>query len=77
MRTSAKAETKPADVVPPWVDAEEVAACLGTTPHTLRRLAREGHSPVVVRRVGGRRRWSRADLQRFVSGDDDAAGRPH
>ena len=53
---------------PPWTDAEEAAACLGITPHTLRRLAREGRSPITVRRVGGRWRWSRADLNLFLLG---------
>jgi Helix-turn-helix domain len=39
---------------------------LATTSHTLRRLARDGHSPVLVRRIGGRWRFSRADLGRFL-----------
>jgi predicted site-specific integrase-resolvase len=55
----------------PWLDAEEVAPFLCTTPHTLRRLAREGRCPVLVRRIGGRWRFSRLDLERFVSGDHD------
>lgn len=50
----------------PWIDAVELATLLGVTPHTLRRLAREGKSPVRVRRVGGRWRWSRADLEAFI-----------
>ena len=58
---------------PPWMDAEEVAACLGTSAHTMRRLAQQGRSPVVVRRVGGRWRWSRADATRFVNGESDSA----
>ena len=53
----------------PWMDAEEAAAALGSTAHTMRRLAREGRSPALVRRVGGRWRWSRADVERFVRGE--------
>jgi excisionase family DNA binding protein len=52
-----------------WMDAEEAAEALGTTAHTMRRLARDGRSPAVVRRVGGRWRWSRADVERFVRGE--------
>lgn len=52
----------------PWLDAEEVAPQLCTTAHTLRRLAREGQSPIVVRRIGGRWRFSRLDLERFLAG---------
>jgi excisionase family DNA binding protein len=59
--------------LPPWLDAEEVAPHLCTTAHTMRRLAREGHSPVVVRRIGGRWRFSRLDLERFMT---SAAGPP-
>lgn len=55
----------------PWVDAEEAAPLLSTTAHTLRRLAREGRSPILVRRIGGRWRFSRLDLERFVNGDSD------
>ena len=58
---------------PPWLDAEEVAPHLCTTAHTLRRLARAGRSPVVVRRIGGRWRFSRLDLERFMT---SAAGPP-
>jgi excisionase family DNA binding protein len=54
----------------PWVDAEEAATLLGTTAHTLRRLARAGSSPVLARRVGHRWRFSRRDLDRFIAGDD-------
>lgn len=53
---------------PPWLDAEEVAPHLCTTAHTLRRLARQGRSPIVVRRIGGRWRFSRLDLERFLAG---------
>jgi len=52
----------------PWLGAEEVAPLLCTTAHTLRRLAREGQCPIVVRRIGGRWRFSRLDLERFLTG---------
>lgn len=55
----------------PWLDAEEVAPLLCTTAHTLRRLAREDRCPIVVRRIGGRWRFSRLDLERFIGGVDD------
>lgn len=61
-----------------WVDAEEAAPILASTPHTLRRLAREGRSPITVRRIGSRWRFSRADLERFVDaavGIDDQSAR--
>ena len=57
----------------PWMDADETAAALGSTAHTMRRLAREGRSPALVRRIGGRWRWSRADVDRFVRGEPDSA----
>jgi len=41
---------------------------LCTTAHTLRRLAREGRSPILVRRIGGRWWFSRLDLARFLDG---------
>ncbi len=50
----------------PWLSAEEAAPVLNVTPHTLRRLAREDRSPVVVRRIGGRWCFSRRDVERFV-----------
>ncbi len=55
--------------VPPaaWLSAEEVAPVLHITAHTLRRLAKKGESPVVVRRIGGRWCFSRADLERLVT----------
>lgn len=53
----------------PWLDAEDVAPLLATTAHTLRRLARQGRSPIVVRRIGGRWRFSRRDLHRFLNDD--------
>ena len=52
----------------PWLDAEEAAPFLCTTAHTLRRLAREGRSPIIVRRIGGRWWFSRLDLVRFMDG---------
>ncbi len=62
--TSPTSTDRPA---PPWLDAEEVAPHLCTTAHTLRRLARQGRSPIVVRRIGGRWRFSRLDLERFLT----------
>ncbi len=56
-----------------WVSAQDVATALGVTAHTLRRLARDGRSPVVVRRVGGQWRFSRADLDRFIRGEPEWA----
>ncbi len=63
--------TSTATVLPerPWLDAEEAAPFLCTTAHTLRRLAREGRSPILVRRIGGRWWFSRLDLVRFMGGD--------
>lgn len=52
----------------PWLDADDVAPLLCTTAHTLRRLAREGRCPVLVRRIGGRWWFSRLDLMRFLDG---------
>lgn len=52
----------------PWLDAEQVAPYLCTTAHTLRRLARDGRCPIVVRRIGGRWWFSRLDLCRFLDG---------
>jgi hypothetical protein len=52
----------------PWPDAEKAAPFLCTTAHTLRRLAREGRSPIIVRRIGGRWWFSRLDLIRFMDG---------
>ena len=49
-----------------WLSAEEVAPVLHMTAHTLRRLARNGQSPVVVRRIGGRWCFSRSGLERLV-----------
>ena len=58
-----------ADRPNPWLDAEEVAPLLCTTAHTLRRLARQGRSPVVVRRIGGRWRFSRRSVEELVDGN--------
>ncbi len=63
--TLTRADSLPAG---PWLDAEQVAPYLCTTAHTLRRLAREGTSPVLVRRIGGRWWFSRLDLVRFLDG---------
>lgn len=52
----------------PWLDAEEVAPLLCTTAHTLRRLARQGRSPVLVRRIGGRWIFSRRSVEEFIDG---------
>lgn len=49
-----------------WLSAEEVAPVLQMTAHTLRRLARKGECPIVVRRIGGRWCFSRSDLERLV-----------
>lgn len=56
------------DLVPErvWLSADEVAPLLRTTPHSLRRLARQGQSPVVVRRIGGRWWFARIDVERFL-----------
>jgi hypothetical protein len=55
--------------IPPaaWLSAEDVAPVLHMTAHTLRGPARKGESPVVVRRIGGRWCFSRADLDRLVA----------
>ncbi|MGI8632128.1 MAG: helix-turn-helix domain-containing protein, partial [Solirubrobacterales bacterium] len=39
-----------------------------TTAHTLRRLARQGRSPVLVRRIGGRWIFSRRSVEEFIDG---------
>ena len=49
-----------------WLSAEETAARVGITAHTLRRLAKAGKSPIVVRRMGGRWWFSRMDVDRVV-----------
>jgi excisionase family DNA binding protein len=53
----------------PWMTADETARVLDTTAHTLRRLAREDRSPVLARRIGGRWRFARRDVERYVTGD--------
>lgn len=59
---------QPADRQHLWLSAEETAPLLNTTAHTLRRLAREERCPVLVRRIGGRWRFARVDVERFVAG---------
>ncbi len=71
IKSSSTLTTDRVSRVCPWLDAEEAAPLLSTTAHTLRRLAREGRSPILVRRIGGRWRFSRLDLERFVNGDSD------
>jgi hypothetical protein len=70
MRVMTDTTLTPVSTLPdgPWLDAEQVAPYLCTTAHTLRRLAREGQSPVLVRRIGGRWWFSRLDLVRFLDG---------
>lgn len=69
--TTAMIEAAPTHLpLRPWLAAEEVAPLLCTTAHTLRRLAREDRSPVLVRRIGGRWRFSRSDVLRFLDGAD-------
>ena len=58
----------------PWMDADEAASMLQLTPHTLRRLAQDGRCPVLVRRIGGRWRFARSDVVRFVSGEPSTVG---
>ncbi|MGH2779827.1 MAG: helix-turn-helix domain-containing protein [Thermoleophilaceae bacterium] len=49
-----------------WLSADEVAPLLRTTAHSLRRLAREGRSPVPAHRIGGRWWFARAEVERFI-----------
>lgn len=69
---SAHSMSVPSESQPPndreqlWLSADEVAPLLHTTAHSLRRLAREGRCPVVVRRIGGRWWFARVDVDRFV-----------
>lgn len=65
--SSSSSSTPPAPS--PWMTADETACVLDTTAHTLRRLAREDRSPVVARRIGGRWRFARRDVERYVSGE--------
>ena len=53
----------------PWLDAEQTGLLLGATGHTMRRLARENRSPVMVRRIGGRWRFSRQDVLHLMGMD--------
>lgn len=64
------------DRPPPWLSADEAAPLLHTTAHSLRRLAREGRSPTVVRRIGGRWWFARADLDRFLGLSQVTRGDP-
>lgn len=57
------------DAERPWMTADETARLLDTTAHTLRRLAREERSPVLARRIGGRWRFARRDVERFLTAD--------
>lgn len=59
----------------PWMSADEVAPLLRTTAHSLRRLAREGRSPVLVRRIGGRWWFARRDVDRFLDASPAADDR--
>lgn len=49
-----------------WMSADEVAPLLRTTPHSLRRLARDGNSPVPPHRIGGRWWFARLEVERFL-----------
>ena len=73
---SADAQPSPDVRENPWLSADEAAPLLQTTAHSLRRLAREGRSPVLVRRIGGRWWFARRDLDRFIgatpAGDPEA-----
>lgn len=53
-----------------WLSADEVAPLLRTTAHSLRRLAREGRSPVPAHRIGGRWWFARAEVERFLGTGD-------
>ncbi len=54
-----------------WLPAEEAAPLVGITAHTLRRLAKAGKSPIVVRRMGGRWWFSRVDVEKLVRVDSE------
>jgi excisionase family DNA binding protein len=49
-----------------WMSADEVAPLLRTTAHSLRRLAREGRSPIPAHRIGARWWFARAEVERFL-----------
>jgi hypothetical protein len=72
--TPSRAPTSRRGKQAPWLSADDVAPLLQTTAHSLRRLAREGRSPVLVRRIGGRWWFARRDVYRFIGAspaDDD------
>lgn len=66
---AATTATRVNDVARPWMTADETARLLDTTAHTLRRLAREERSPVLARRIGGRWRFARQDVERFLGAE--------
>ena len=49
-----------------WMSADEVAPLLRTTAHSLRRLVREGRSPIPAHRIGARWWFARAEVERFL-----------
>ena len=53
-----------------WMSADEVAPLLRTTAHSLRRLAREGRSPIPAHRIAARWWFARAEVDRFLGADD-------
>lgn len=55
------------------LDQQGVAALLGCSPRTVRRMALEGELPAPVL-VGGLKRWRKADLEAWLA-QRPAAGR--
>jgi len=53
-----------------WMSADEVAPLLRTTAHSLRRLAREGKSPIPAHRIGARWWFARTEVDRFLGATD-------
>ena len=53
-----------------WMSAAEVAPLLRTTAHSLRRLAREGRSPIPAHHIGSRWWFARAEVDRFLGSGD-------
>ena len=53
-----------------WMSADEVAPLLCTTAHSLRRLAREGRSPIPAHRIGARWWFARVEVDRFLGAGD-------
>jgi len=49
-----------------WMSADEVAPLIRTTAHSLRRLAREGRSPIPAHRIGARWWFARTEVERFL-----------